>query len=488
MRVVVIGAGLGGLGAALRLQGAGHDVVVVEARERPGGRAYQLRDGGYTWDTGPSLITMPWVLEETFAAGGLDVHSEVTLRRLDPFYRIQWAEERRTLDFVAAERMPEQIARFSSRDAAAFDGFMQALRPIYEEGILGAGRRPFLRLRDLLAFTPRMLRLGAALPLWQFVCRHFEHPRIREAFSFHSLFIGGDPFRVPAIYGALVYLQFLDGVWYADGGVYALVKAMARPLDVRCGERIARIEHRGGAVTGVVLQGGERIAADVVVSNADVLKTHELAGRRAPRRRLTPTMSCLLLYLGCDRRFDSLLHHTLLVGDGYRRFIGDVTRRGRLPATYSTYVHAPTRTEPAMAPAGRDALAVLLPVPNLRAGIDWARAAGGLRDALVADMEATFGLAGLGASVEVEHRMTPVDFARELDAAHGNAFAVEPTLHQSAALRQPNRDRSLRGLYHVGGGTHPGAGIPGVLLGAEVTTALIAADLPAAPRRLAVRA
>jgi len=488
MRVVVIGAGLGGLGAALRLQGAGHDVVVVEGRAQPGGRAYQLRDGGHTWDTGPSLITMPWVLEETFAAAGLDLHSEVTLRRLDPFYRIRWAGEPRTLDFVPAARMPEQIAQFSSRDAAAFHGFLEALRPIYEEGILGAGRRPFLQVRDLLAFTPRMLRLGAALPLWQFVCRHFEHPRIREAFSFHSLFIGGDPFRVPAIYGALVYLQFLDGVWYSDGGVYSLVEAMARPLDVRCGERVARIDHSAGRVTGVVLQGGERIAADAVVFNAAVLKTHELVGRRAPRRRLTPTMSCLLLYLGCDRRFDALLHHTLLVGDGYKRFIGDVTRRGRLPATYSTYVHAPTRTEPAMAPAGGDALAVLLPVPNLRAGIDWGRESDRLRAAVVADMEATFGLTGLDASVQVEHRMTPVDFARELDAAHGNAFAVEPTLHQSAALRQPNRDRSLRGLYYVGGGTHPGAGIPGVLLGAEVTTALMAADLPAAPRRPVVRA
>ena len=189
---------------------------------------------------------MPWVLEETFAAGGLDLHREVTLRRLDPFYRIHWAGEERALDFVATERMPEQIAQFSTRDAAAFEGFLAALKPIYEQGILGAGRRPFLRMRDLLAFTPSMLRLGAALPLWRMVSRHFEHPRIREAFSFHSLFIGGDPFRVPAIYGALVYLQFLDGVWYADGGVYSLVEAMARPLDVRCGERVARVEHSGG--------------------------------------------------------------------------------------------------------------------------------------------------------------------------------------------------------------------------------------------------
>ena len=487
MRVVVIGAGLGGLAAALRLQQAGHDVTVVEGRERPGGRAYQLKDGGFTWDTGPSLITMPWVLEEAFAAGGLDLHREVALRRLDPFYRIRWAGEERALDFVPTERMPEQIARFSARDAAAFDGFLAALKPIYEQGILGAGRRPFLRMRDLAKFTPSMVRLGAALPLSRMVAKHFGHPRIREAFSFHSLFIGGDPFRVPAIYGALVYLQFLDGVWYADGGVYSLVEAMARPLDVRCGERVARIEHRAGTVTGVVLEGGERIAAAAVVSNADVLTTHELTGRRRPLRRMTPTMSCLLLYLGCDRRSEGLLHHTLLVGRDYRRFIRDVTRDGRLPSSFSTYVHAPARTEPAMAPEGQDSIAVLLPVPNLRAGIDWPRVTEGVRDALVADLESTFGLEGLGASVRVEHRMTPLDFRSELGAAHGNAFAVEPTLQQSAALRQPNRDRSLHGLYYVGGGTHPGAGIPGVLLGAEITTALMAADRPA-PRRPMIHA
>jgi phytoene desaturase len=485
MRIVVVGAGLGGLGTALRLQGAGHDVVVLEGRDRPGGRAYQLQDAGYTWDTGPSLITMPWVLEETFAAGGLDLHSEVTLRRLDPFYRIFWGQESEHLDFVTdRERMKAEIAKFSTKDAAAFDGFMAALKPIYEDGILGAGRRPFLGLGDLAKFVPRMVSMGAALPLWHMVCRHFEHPRIREAFSFHSLFIGGDPWRVPAIYGALVYLQFLDDVWYADGGVYALIEAMARPLDLRCGEHVERIEHRGGRVTGVVLEGGQRIGADVVISNGDVLTTHELLGRRAPLRRLTPTMSCLLLYLGTDRVFDRLHHHTLLVGDGYKQFIRDVTRGGRLPSTYSTYVHAPTRTEAAMAPDGGDSIAVLLPVPNLRADIDWETAADGLRDAVVSDMESTFGLHGLDASVRVEHRMTPLDFERDLGAAFGNAFAVEPTLHQSAWFRQPNRDRSLSGMYYVGGGTHPGAGIPGVLLGAEVTSGLVMADHPA-PRRTA---
>jgi phytoene desaturase len=482
-RVVVIGAGLGGLATALRLQGAGHEVVVVERRERPGGRAYQLRDGGFTWDMGPSLITMPWVLEETFAAGGLELHSEVTLRRLEPMYRIRWANESRWFDF--GDDLRSEVAKFSARDAARVDDFLAALRPIYEDGILAAGRRPFLAFRDFAGLVPTMARLRAVEPLHRFVSRYFEHPRVREAFSFHSLFIGGDPFRVPAIYGALVYLQVLDGGWYADGGVYSVVEAMARPLDVRYGDPVERIEHRAGKVRGVITEGGQWVPADVVVSNADSLRTHELLGTRPPRRRLRATMSCFLLYLGTDRRFESLLHHTLLVGPGYRDFIRTVTRGRHLPQTLSTYVHAPSRTEPAMAAGDGDSLCVLLPVPNLTADVDWTREGDRLRDAVVRDYEDTFGLRGLADSVVVEHRMTPPDFARELGALHGNAFSIEPTLHQSAWFRPANRHRRVRGLYLAGGGTHPGAGIPGVLLGAEVTAGLIAADVGARTRVVA---
>jgi phytoene desaturase len=420
---------------------------------------------------------MPWVLEQTFAAGGLDLHREVVMRRLDPLYRIRWAGEERAFDFCdSTERLREEVARFSSSDARRVGEFLDALRPIYEHGILAAGQRDFGRLRSFLALLPTMARYRAIGPLHDFVARYFKHPRVQEAFSFHSLFIGGDPFRVPSIYGALVYLQVLDGGWYCDGGVYSLVEAMARPLDLRCGASVQRIETAGGRVTGVRLAGGELISADVVISNADVLKTDALLGRGAALRRLRPTMSCFLLYLGSDRRFDALRHHTLLVGPRYRDFIETVTRGDRLPSTLSTYVHAPTRTEAAMAIPGGDSLAVLLPVPNLRADVDWDTQADTLRDAVVGDLEANYGLEGLGDAIQVEHRMTPLDFRQEFGAVDGNAFSVEPTLQQSAYFRAPNRVRGVAGMYHVGGGTHPGAGIPGVLLGAAVTAALVTED------------
>jgi len=488
MRIAVIGAGLGGLAAGLRLQGAGHEVVILEQGTAPGGRASRLRDGGFTWDTGPSLITMPWVLEETFAAAGLDLHAEVRLRRLDPLYRIRWADETRHLDFTGdRERLRAEVAKFSAADAGRLDGFLDALAPIYAEGILGAGRRDMSSLAAFARVVPAMVRHGALAPLHRLVARHLHHPRVREAFSFHSLFIGGDPFRVPAIYAALVHLQMLDGGWYADGGVYAVVEAMARALDVRCGARVDRVELRHGRVAGVVLEGGERVAADAVVSNADALGTHELLGRPAPRRSLRPTMSCFLLYLGADRTFDALLHHTLLVGPGYREFIRTATRGRTLPSTLSTYVHAPARSEPGMARPGGDSLCVLLPVPNLRARIDWGTEADGLRDAVLDDLERVHGLTGLRAAISVEHRMTPADFRDRFGAVAGNAFAVEPTLHQSAYLRPGNRVPGVRGLYRVGGGTHPGAGIPGVLLGAEVTARLVATDFPAPRRAEALR-
>lgn len=490
LRAVVVGAGLGGLSAALRLQAAGHHVTVVERRPRIGGRAYQLKDGGYTWDMGPSLVTMPWLLDELYALAGTTTAAQVTLRPLDPFYRIRWSDDERVFDFVGErDRMTGEIAKFSAADATRYDAFMAQSKAIHEQGILVAGRQAFLDPASFARLIPTMLKLNAIRTLRGFVGSYFSDPRVRMVFDFHALFIGGDPWRVPAIYTALSYLQVADGVWYTEGGVYSIVESLGRLItanggEIVTGQAVEAIQTLDRSVTGVRLAGGERIAADLVVSNADtgvtrrrLLEPH--VPDSAPWRWLRPrhTMSCYLLYLGTNRTFPQLEHHTLLVGEDYPGFVRQVTRRRRVADTLALYVHAPSRTEPAMAANGGDSLAVLLPVPNLAGHDDWSVRAPEMRERVLDFMEDDFGLDGLRDSIVVEHAYTPQDFKRELDAPFGNAFAIEPVLWQSAYFRQPNRDRTVGGLYYVGAGTHPGGGIPGVILGAGVTSDVIAADI-----------
>jgi phytoene desaturase len=481
VRVVVVGAGLGGLATAIRLLAAGHEVTVVEARPEPGGRASQISSGGYRFDTGPSLITMPEVLEELFGAAGTTTGRELRLRALDPFYRIAWEGEEKDFSFTGdAERMRAEVARFSPADAGRYDRFMAASRRIHEEAVLVAGRQPFVNLRSFLGLVPRMVQLDALRSVSSFVGRHFKEPHVRQVFDFHPLFIGGDPARVPAVYAALAYLQVAGGVWYADGGMWSLVEALARIVrsggELRCGDPVDQIATRGGRAIGVRTRSGEFLEADLVVSNADVMTTRRLLGKRPRRSRLS--MSCYLLYLGVRRRYPQLQHHTLLVGRDYRGFIGDVTRRGRIPASLSLYVHAPSRTEPAMAAPGGESLAVLLPVPNLVGGLDWPAVEAELRERVLDTLESPsgLGLAGLREAIEVEHSWTPLTFRDDLRSPFGSAFGPQPLLSQSAYFRTPNRDRAIRGLYHAGAGVHPGAGVPGVLLGAQVTAELIDRD------------
>jgi phytoene desaturase len=456
-------------------------VTVLEGQPEPGGRASRIRDRGFTFDTGPSLITMPEVIEELFALAGTSTSRELRLHALDPFYRISWEGDTRPFLFSGnREAMLEQIGRFNPADRGGYDAFLAASQRIHEEAVLVAGRQSFLRLRDFLALVPRMVRLGALRSVEGFVGRYFRDSHVRQAFDFHPLFIGGAPFRVPAVYAALAYLQIAGGVWYADGGVYSLVEAMARLVraggELHCNRRVTEILHDGRRVRGVRTADGETITADYVVSNGDVVTTQALLGRASRPPRLT--MSCYLLYLGTNRPFPQLHHHTLLVGRDYRGFIRDVTVDGRVPDSLSLYLHVPSRTEPGMAAPGGESISILLPVPNLAHGNHWRALEPHYRERVLDILEADegLGLTGLRDSIVVEHAWTPLDFRDRFGAAGGNAFGPEPTLLQSAYFRQPNRDRRLGGLYYVGAGTHPGAGIPGVLMTAAVTADLLQSE------------
>jgi phytoene desaturase len=479
-KVVIVGAGLGGLATAVRLLAAGCDVTVIEAQPSTGGRAGQIRDAGFVFDTGPTLITLPELVDEVFQLGGTSLTAELRMHSLDPFYRIAWEDDPRTFHFNGdREAMREQIARFSAADARRLDAFLDASRQIYEETILKAAHRSFLHLTDFLRVVPAMVRLGAIGSTDSFVGRFFKEPHVRQAFSFHPLFIGGDPFRVPAVYSAVAFMEMSGGVWYPEGGIHALVVALERLVrrggQVITGDPVRMILQRNEVATGVLTESGTTYPADVVISNADLVNTYRQLLADPTRHSPRLSMSCFQLYLGASRKFSQLTHHTLLVGRDYRRFMRDVTETRQTPQTLSLYVNAPSRTEPSMAPPGGESVMALLPVPNLSGNGHWPEVEGWLRNRMLATLESVsgLGLSGLGDSIVVERHQTPLDFRDALRSAEGNGFGPEPTLFQSTYFRQHNRDPRLRGLYFAGAGTHPGAGIPGVLLGAEVTSALL---------------
>ncbi len=334
------------------------------------------------------------------------------------------------------------------------------------------------------------MRVGAQRSVYAYVSRYFRNPQLRMVFSFHPLFIGGNPFRASAIYSIVPYLERLGGVHFTPGGMYTLVGAMERLFrslggEVLSGTPVQQILLKGHHAQGVQLENGTQFFADAVIANSDVASTslNLLPEAYRPRLFTKPveryrySMSCFLLYLGVNRQYKHLRHHTIIMPENYRKLIANIFDGQGLPQDLALYLHAPTRTDPSMAPAGCESLYVLAPVPNLAHGIDWNREAIPLRNNIITFLEQTLGLAGLAEHIVTEHMFTPLDFASTLRSHLGAAFSIEPTLFQSAYFRPHNRSNQIEGLYFVGAGTHPGAGIPGVLLSAAITSRLAMADL-----------
>jgi len=487
-RAVIIGSGFGGLALAIRLQAAGLDVTILEKREKIGGRAYQIKDRGYVFDMGPSLITAPRVIDSVFRAAGRRLQDYVELMPLDPYYRVYFHDGTH-LDYMGdAERMKTQMSRFNVRDAARFDAFMNEVRPIFD-AVIGdrLGSKPFDTLGTMLRFLPRMAKLKAYWPVTTFVNRYFKDFRHRFLYSFHPLFVGGNPFFTPAIYLMIPFLEREGGVWFTRGGMYSLVEAMGRLFQelggtLRTGAEVSRIRVEGGRAAGAEAD-GVFYPADLVISNADVGHTYKHLIDPRNRRRWTDrkidrtayTMSCFLLYLGTKKQFPQLKHHTLILAERYRGLLKDIFDRKILPDDFSMYLHVPTRTDAGMAPEGSESMYVLVPVANNQSGLDWGALKEEFAQKVLQFLEA-WGMEGLRESLEVLHLFTPDDFESQLNAVHGNAFAIQPKFTQTAWFRPHNRSEDVEGLYLVGAGTHPGAGVPGVFLSAETTYGSIARD------------
>lgn len=489
-RVVVIGSGLGGLAIAIRLQAQGLQVTVLEKNPRVGGHAYLLRDSGYKFDMGPSLITAPEIIRGVFESAGRRMEDYLDLVLLDPFYRIYF-HDGSFLDYTGdSERMKTQMRQFNIGDAENYDRFMEVARQIHEAVIVdGLGSTPFMDWRTMGSFIPKALKLKALSPAYSVVKRHFTDPRHRFTFSFHPLFIGGNPFRVPAIYLMIPYLEKTGGVWFAPGGMVTLVEAFLEIFKglggtVFTNEEALEILIHGRRAVGV-RTASATYDAEIVVSNADVAHTYgdlvsEQHRHRWTNKRLAKSryaMSAFLLYMGVRRQYPQLLHHTLILSERYRGLVSDIFDNRVLPDDFSMYLHVPTRTDPGMAPEGCESMYVLVPVPNLQGGIDWDEMASPYADRILGFLERDFGLQDLRQHLEVCHTFTPQDFQQHRNSHVGSAWGMEPRLMQTAIFRPHNRSEDVVGLYLVGAGTHPGAGIPGVLLTAEATQKVILEDL-----------
>jgi phytoene desaturase len=497
-RVIVIGSGFGGLAAGIRLQARGYRVTILEQRDRPGGRAYVYRDQGFTFDGGPTVITAPFLIEELFQLAGRRMEEALRLVPLDPFYRIRF-HDGRTFDYSPhPERMNEEVRRLSPGDVDGFNRFLVESEKIYHTGFEKLGDVPFSRAADMLRIVPAMMRLRSYLSVHQLVRRYIKDPDLRTVLSFHPLLIGGNPFKTTSIYALILYLERKWGVWWALGGTGALVQALSALFqelggELRLSETVTEILCRPGPdrarVRGVRLHDGRELPADLVVSNADVGFTYRYLLPERARQKYTNqrvegmrySMGLFVSYFGTGRSYPEVAHHTILLGPRYRGLLDDIFDKKRLTEDFSLYLHRPSHTDPSVAPPGCDTFYVLSPVPNLATEepVDWEQAGPGYRDRLYRYLEETL-LPGLSEHLVTSRFITPLHFRDTLSSLYGAGFSVEPVLTQSAYFRPHNRSEDIDGLYFVGAGTHPGAGLPGVLCTAKVVDRLVP-RLPGAP-------
>jgi phytoene desaturase len=493
-RAVVIGSGFGGLAAAVRLRAMGYRVTLLEALPDFGGRARVFRRDGFTFDAGPTVITAPYLLAELFEMVGRDPREYYELLPVDPFYRIVFPEGEH-FDFVGDEdRLLAQIEAFEPADVDGYRRLARYAESIFDVGYTKLADQPFGRLSDMLRVVPEMVRLGSHRSVYAAVSRHLRDPRLRQVFSFEPLLVGGDPFRTSSIYLLIHTLERRWGVHFARGGTGAIVSGLVTLLgelgvDVRSGTPVEEIEVSDGRVRGVRTESGERFPCDLVVSNADPSTTYSrmLAPRHRKRNtdraiaRKRSSMGLFVGYFGARGSYPELAHHTVVLGPRYRGLLKDIFRRRVLAEDFSLYLHAPTRTDPTMAPPGHESFYVLSPVPNNLSGIDWDAEGEPYMDRILEALEARL-LPELRERIVTRFHVTPDYFEHDLRSRDGSAFGPEPLLHQSAYFRYHNRSPDVDGLYFVGAGTHPGAGVPGVLNSAKVLERVVPAP-SGAPHR-----
>ena len=488
-RAIVIGAGLGGLAAAMRLGAKGYAVTVIDKLDVPGGRGSAIWQDGHRFDLGPTIVTVPQLYRELWAACGCDFDADITLKALDPFYEIRWPDGTKFVAQQDTEKMRAEVAKLSPRDLKGFDKFLEDSAKRYWFGFEDLGRRSMHQLWELIKVLPTFARLRADRSVYGHAASRVKDEKLRMALSFHPLFIGGDPLHVTSMYILVAYLEKEFGVHYAMGGLAGMAQAMARVIEDQGGTllmntEVDEITLQDGAVRGVRLGSGLEMGADIVVSNADSGHTYTHLLRRHSKRRWTEkrlkktrySMSLFVWYFGTKGTrgmWPDVGHHTILNGPRYKGLLRDIFIKGKLCDDMSLYVHRPSVTDPSVAPEGDDTFYVLSPVPHLgHGGVDWATEADAYKAKVLAVLEDQL-LPGLGSKIATEQVFTPETFRDRYLSPNGSGFSIEPRILQSAWFRPHNVSEEAEGLYLAGAGTHPGAGVPGVISTAEVLAQLV---------------
>lgn len=485
-KIIVIGSGFGGLGAASRLLSAGHDVTILEKRDKLGGRAYVYEQNGFKFDGGPTVITAPFMFDDIFEAAGKKREDYVEFVPCDPFYRIFDAEGEHFDYNNDHEFTIEEIRKRSPEDVEGYEKFLGTTKAIFDKGFVELADQPFLKFSDMLKVAPDLIKLQSYKTVYKYVAQYIKDEFLRRCFSFHPLLVGGNPFDTTSIYAMIHYLEREWGVHYAMGGTGAIVNALEKLIleqggTIHTETEVDEILVENGKATGVRLKNGEQMEADEIVSNADVAFTYKNLINPKHRKKYTDrkiertkySMSLFVIYFGTKKRYldSGLAHHNIILGERYKGLLKDIFHDKKLADDFSLYLHMPTITDPSMAPEGCEGFYVLSPVPHLDSGTDWEEMAPKYRDAIMNFLEENY-LPDLQENIIAEHYIDPLHFQDVLNSYKGSAFSVEPILTQSAWFRPHNKSEDVDGLYFVGAGTHPGAGLPGVL-----SSSIIAQDL-----------
>lgn len=482
----VIGAGFGGIASALRMRALGHEVTLIDRLAGPGGRAQVFERNGYRFDAGPTVITAPFLFDELFALFDETRSDHLEFVPLSPWYRFYFSEDDSTFDYGGSvSDTLDAIRELSPVDVQGYLELVAHSKNVYDVGFTQLAAQPFDQISTMVKQVPNLIKLRCHETVWQMVSRFLQHPKLRQAFSIQPLLVGGNPFDTTSIYGLIHYLEREHGIHFCMGGTAEIVKQLSALMDragieQRYGYPVKQFHWQGDCITEIESDAGERLATEQVIFNGDpsflyrqlVPASKQQLTARLKNRHSRFSMGLYVLFFGTKRTYDNVAHHTIWLGKRYQGLLSDIFDKQVLAEDFSLYVHRPTATDPSFAPLGCDSFYVLAPVPNLQADIDWQQQEEDYREKIIQALDATM-LPGLNEVITEAFAMTPEDFESSYQSTYGAGFSIAPTLTQSAWFRYHNKAEGPKNLYLCGAGTHPGAGMPGVLCSAKVVEQLV---------------